>query len=54
MITKEQFMKYYNVQMSGAYNMFDRRAIELSGLDKETYFEIIKNYDTYYNKFVNK
>ena len=52
MITKEKFMKYYNVQMEGRYNMLDKRALELTGLSKEDYFEIIKNYNTYYTKFM--
>lgn len=52
MITKEKFMKYYNVQMEGRYNMLDKRALELTGLSKEDYFEIIKNYNTYYIKFM--
>lgn len=51
-ITKEQFMKYYDVQMGGAYNMLDPRAMKLTGLDKETYLEIIKNYNIYYTKFL--
>ena len=52
MVTKEQFMKYYDVQMSGVYNMLDPRARELTGLNKETYFDIIKNYNNYYCKFL--
>ena len=52
MVTKEQFMKYYDVQMGGAYNMLDPRARELTCLDKETYFDIIKNYNNYYCKFL--
>ena len=50
-VTKEVFMKYYDVQMGGAYNMLDPRARELTGLDKETYLDIIKNYSKYYSKF---
>ena len=45
-------MKYYDVQMGGVYNMLDPRARELTGLDKETYFDIIKNYNNYYCKFL--
>ena len=50
-ITREDFMKYYDVQMSGAYNMLDERALKLTGLSKEKYLNIIKNYNEYYNKF---
>ena len=52
MITKEDFMKYYTVQMNGEYNMFDKRALEQTGLSMKKYFEIIKNYDQYYNEFL--
>lgn len=51
MITKEKFMKYYDVQMGGAYNMLDPRACKLTGLSKEDYFDIIKNYNKYYNMY---
>ena len=51
MVTKEQFKAYRRVQELGHYNMFDRRAIEETGLDKETYFEIIKNYSKYYKMY---
>lgn len=44
-------MKYYDVQMGGAYNMLDERALELTGLTKEKYLNIIENYNKYYNKF---
>ena len=43
-VTKGQFARYKAVQESGAYNMFDPRAKEASGLDDKTYVEIIKNY----------
>lgn len=54
MVTKEQFMRYYRVQMGGRYNMLDSRAIQLSGLDKTTYMDIIMHYDEYYNRYVKK
>lgn len=52
MVTKEQFMKYYDVQMGDVYNMLDPCARELTGLDKETYFDIIKNYNNYYCELI--
>ena len=50
-ITREDFMKYYDVQMGGEYNMLDEHALKLTGLSKEKYLNIIKNYNEYYNKF---
>ena len=50
-ITREDFMKYYDVQMGGVYNMWDERALKLTELSKEKYLNIIKNYSEYYNKF---
>lgn len=52
MVTKEQFMRYYRVQMEGRYNMLDRRAIALTGLDDKTYLEIIRNYNELNKKYI--
>ena len=49
--SKEQFKAYRRVQDSGAYNMFTPDAILSTGLDKETYFDIIENYDDYTEKY---
>jgi|TARA_R100000479_G_scaffold173941_1_gene121076 hypothetical protein len=49
--TKEQFKSYTRVQTSGVYNMFSPDAILATGLDKETYFDIIENYDEYTEKY---
>ena len=49
--TKEQFQAYIRVQNSGAFNMFSPDAILSTGLDKETYFDIIKNYSDYKEKY---
>jgi len=49
--SKEQFKAYTRVQMSGNYNMFSPDAILSTGLDKETYFDIIENYDEYAEKY---
>jgi len=44
-ITKEEFQRYENVRASGVTNMFDIRTVEnLSGLDRDTIIEIIKQY----------
>ena len=45
--SKEQFKAYRRVQDSGAFNMYTPDAILSTGLDKETYFDIIKNYSEY-------
>ena len=45
--TKEQFKAYRRVQKSGDFNMFPPDAILSTGLDKETYFDIIKHYVEY-------
>ena len=49
--SKEQFKAYRRVQDSGAYNMFTPDAILSTGLDKETYFDIVKTYDEYTEKY---
>ena len=53
-ITKEDFQKYYDVQMSGEFNMITdyRKVINASGLSKEKYYEIIKNYNKYYDEYI--
>jgi len=44
-ITKEEFTKYYSVQMSGVTNMFDVKNIEkLTGLSREKIMHIMDNY----------
>jgi len=50
-ITKSDWEAYRTVQDSGLYNMLSPDAIRESGLDKDTYFDIVENYDTYYEKF---
>ena len=50
-VTKEQFKSYRRVQNSGAYNMFSPEAILSTGLDKTTYFDIVKNYSEYKEEY---
>ena len=54
MITKEKFLAYYRVQMGGKYNMIMEAtpAMKDAGLTIEEYFNIIKNYNKYYNAYV--
>ena len=43
-VTEAQFRAYTKVQSGGKYNMFDPNARMLTGLDKNTYLAIMKNY----------
>lgn len=53
-VTKEQFLAYYKVQESGATNMFDITTVSrLSGLDKPTILDIMKNYSDYFANISN-
>ena len=54
MITKNDFLRYYKVQMGGRYNMITEagKAMKAARLTKEQYFDIIKNYGKYYNDFI--
>jgi hypothetical protein len=54
MVTKDDFLKYFAVQKYGAYNMWDQRAQELTGLDQETYLDIIENYVQYRDSYLPK
>ena len=44
-ITEEDFLKFKAVQMSGAYNMFDPRAREMTDLSKEQWIIIMEDYE---------
>ena len=50
-ITKDEYLAYENVRESGIYNMFDSRAIDLTGLHKGKYIEIMKRYDELTKQF---
>ena len=51
-ITKEQFKRYVDVQMSGITNMFDVKTVgELSGLEKEEIMIIMKSYGELKEKY---
>ena len=53
MITKEQFLKYEEIRNEGNYNMIMDAYIvmQITGLTKDEYFDIIKNYSEYYKKY---
>ena len=49
--SKEQYEAYVKVQKSGNFNMFGPDAMLETGLDKETFFDIIKHYALYAEKY---
>ena len=54
MVTKREFKQYVKVQMEGRYNMLDPRARQLTGLSKEKYTHIIKNYGELKERFAEE
>ncbi len=54
MITKEQFLRYEKVRLSGKYNMITEMlyASKEARLTKEQYLEIIKNYSELKEKYI--
>ena len=50
-ITRGEWEAYIRVQKTGYYNMLEPDAVRSSGLDKDTYFEIVKNYELLEEKF---
>ena len=54
MVTKNDFLRYYKIQIGGRYNMIMEagKAMKAARLTKEQYFDIIKNYGTYYKEFI--
>ena len=43
-ITRAEFEAYESVRARGRWNMFDRNAQRATGLNRETYFGVLKNY----------
>lgn len=54
MVSKTNFLSYYEAQMSGEFNMVmdAHQVMSKFGIDKNTYWEIIRNYKKYYNEFI--
>ena len=47
-VTREDFMAYEDVRISGVTNMFDVRAVEgYSGLPREVILDIMEHYNQY-------
>ena len=55
MITKEKFLRYEGVRQSGITNMFDMRTVRyLTDLDREEIVEIMKEYSTLRERYINE
>ena len=56
MVTKLDFQSYYEAQMSGEFNMVmdAHQVMSEFGIEKNIYWEIIRNYKKYYNEYINK
>lgn len=51
-ITKDDFEAFEEVRMSGRINMADvRTGTVFSGISRDKYIEILKNYESYMNKY---
>lgn len=54
-VSKEDFLAYEDVRVSGVTNMFMVNTVEgLSGLDREQIVDIMKNYTSYAKKWLPK
>jgi len=49
---KDSFKDFLETQIDGKYNVLDPRACKISGLNKSTYLDIVKNYDEYYRLYI--
>lgn len=56
MVTKETFLKYEKVRQSGKYNMITNmvRIMFENNINFNDYQDIIHNYSTYYDKYINE
>jgi len=53
MVTKLDFLSYEEARKSGEFNMVmdAHQVMSIYGIEKNTYWEIIRNYNKYYNKY---
>lgn len=51
---KEHFEAFEEIRQRGNYNMFDRRAINESGLCKDDYMAVMKNYSELKEKYTKE
>jgi len=52
-VTKTEFAQYCDIQETGAYNMLDPRARELTTLSKGQWIFVLKNYSDLKNKYAD-
>ena len=50
-ITKEDFLEYKRVQMSGMFNMFTPQAREMTTLSKDKWLKIMSDYNELKQKY---
>ena len=49
--TKKQFEAFERVRKEGSHNMFDSRAIDASGLSRDVFMKVLKNYTALMEKY---
>ncbi len=54
MVSKIDFLNYEEARLSGEYNMVmdAHQVMHDYGISKDDYWDIIRNYDTYYKKWI--
>lgn len=54
MVSKTDFLSYEEARKSGEFNMVmdAHQVMSIYGIEKNIYWEIIRNYKNYYNKFI--
>lgn len=50
-LTKEDFDRYEDVRLGGRWNMFASQAIRATGLGKEKYLAVLRNYSALKRKY---
>ena len=53
-ITEKDFMAYEKIRNLGAFNMLSPEAREMTGLDYDTYVELVSNYSNLAKKYLNR
>jgi hypothetical protein len=55
MVTEQEFFAYEDVRQSGVINMYDiKQGMELSGLSRDKYAEVMKNYTELKEKYMGE
>jgi len=55
MVTEQEFFAYEDVRQSGVINMYDiKQGMELSGLSRYKYAEVMKNYTELKEKYMGE